>query len=88
MKQKTPWWMTLIIIVLMIPAFAFLPPVISQAPGEEIPLALLWLYPAYVIAAGICAWLVYPQRKAIAWILVALLVLSHLGMWWLVSYNS
>ena len=39
-----------------------------------------WLYPAYVVISGICAWMCYPRRRALAWILVALVLLTDIGL--------
>lgn len=84
-KKSTPWWMTAIIILCMLPLL-FFPQLISEIPPGGTPKALVWLYPAYVIATGVCAWIVYPQRPVITWILLILLLLSHLGMYVLVNY--
>lgn len=83
-NRKTPWWMLLLILVLMSPALVF-PALISRMPAEGTPQALVWLYPAYVIATGICSYLIYPQKPAVTWILLGLLVLSHIGMYALVN---
>lgn len=78
-RLRTPWWMTLVIIIAVLPV-ALWPTVISAMPEGTFPTFMLYLYPAYVIAAGICAYISYPQRPEVAWILVGLLVLSHLGI--------
>ncbi|MCC8114805.1 MAG: hypothetical protein LIP03_12620 [Bacteroidales bacterium] len=84
-KRHAPWWMTVLILVLMSPVLAF-PSMISSA-GTPVPDALLWLYPAYVLASGICAWMCFPQRPAITWIILALLLLSNAGMLWLLTFD-
>ena len=39
-----------------------------------------WLFPAYVIISSFSAWFCYPQRRALAWILLGLVVLTDLFM--------
>lgn len=83
-RRRAPWWMTLIIIICMLPAFIL--PFMLKTPVSELQetaRTLVWLYPAYVVTAGVCAWICYPQRKEITWILLILLLLSHAAMWML-----
>lgn len=79
-----PLWVKIVIIVAMLPVVSF-PWMLSASrdSGAEID-AFLWFYPIYVLAAGICAWVVYGRRPELTWILVALLLLTHAGMWYLV----
>lgn len=78
-NERTPWWMGAIIVVAMLPALIvpFSMHGISDDPTSRY---LTYFYPAYVIASGICAWLCYPQRKALAWILIVLMLMSHAAM--------
>ncbi len=78
-KERTPWWMGVIIVVAMIPAL-FLPFYTNGISDDPTVKYLTYFYPAYVIATGICAWMCYPQRKALAWILLVLMLLSHCAM--------
>lgn len=79
-KYHTPWWMAAIIVIVMIPALII--PAMGNSPDMEDPMQkyLTWFYPAYVIGTGICAYICYPQRKALAWILIVLMVMSHAAM--------
>lgn len=83
-RPHAPLWMTVLIIVCMLPVLAF-PSLLSAAPSDSGPETLLWLYPLYVIASGVCAWICYPARKEVAWILLILMILSHAAMWALVT---
>ncbi len=71
--------MGVIIVVAMIPAL-FLPFYTNGISDDPTVKYLTYFYPAYVIATGICAWMCYPQRKALAWILLVLMLLSHCAM--------
>ncbi|MDE5838290.1 MAG: hypothetical protein K2H39_04490 [Paramuribaculum sp.] len=48
---------------------------------------LVWIYPFYVVVAAYLAYLCYPARRIITWILLALMVLTHVCVWLLV-YSS
>lgn len=80
----TPWWFTLIIIIVSVPMFSFLYFVSATPDGSEARM-LAWLYPAYIVIAAVCSWICYPDRRALAWILVTLMALSDAGMWALAS---
>lgn len=82
-RQKTPLWVTVVIILCMLPVLAF-PSLLSMTTADTTTRTFVWLYPFYVICSGICAWICWPQRRDVMWILLALMVLSHLAMWLLV----
>ena len=75
-----PWWLTLLLLFLLTPIFFFFG-VTDAAPDGSALKTLLQFYPVYCIADAICAWICYPQRKEITWILVGILVLSHIGVY-------
>ena len=83
--SKTPVWMTVLIIVCMLPVFS-LPSLLSAVPsdGGQNLKTFLWLYPAYVIVAGYLADVCYPTRRYMTWILLVLMLMSHYAMWILV----
>lgn len=74
----------MIIAAMMIPAL-ILPFSMNGISEDPTVKYLTYFYPAYVIATGVCAWLCYPQRKALAWILLALMLLSHAAMMLLIN---
>lgn len=80
----TPKWMLAVIIVTLLPVFQF-PVLLSDCPPVSIVRTLLWIYPFYCLVAAYLAYQSYPQRHAIAWILIMLMVLSHVAMWMLVT---
>lgn len=79
-----PRWFAVVIVVLLLPLFQF-PVLLSECPAENGVRTLLGIYPVYALTAGYLAWQCYPQRRALAWILLALLLLSHLAIWLLVT---
>ncbi|MBD5216689.1 MAG: hypothetical protein HDS78_09305 [Bacteroidales bacterium] len=84
-SNPTPLWVKIVIIVAMLPVLSF-PWMLAASRGAGVEMdAFLWFYPVYVLAAGICAWVVYGRRPELTWILIALLLLTHAGMWYLVS---
>ena len=81
-EPRTPWWFIVIILLVALPTVTFIPQaaeVVEQA--RWLGTAYMgWLYPAYVVISGICAWMCYPRRRALAWILVALVLLTDIGL--------
>ncbi len=81
---KVPWWMIALIILLVLPAGQF-PVLLANCPaGFPIVRALVWIYPFYVVVAAYLAYLCYPRRQLMTWILLALLVMTHIAIWMLV----
>lgn len=83
MESETPLWFKILVVVLMMPV-AGLPTLLSSMGGVENPVKMLiWLYPAYVLVTGICATMCYRSRRELSWILLVLMLLSHLGVYYL-----
>lgn len=82
-SPKTPWWMLVVIIVAALPVLQL--PFLLSGSGEDTPTPMLWLYPLYVVVAAYLAYQCYGERRAMAWILIALMLLSHAAMWMLVN---
>lgn len=81
-RRGVPLWYVILIVVAVMPVAAY-PTLLSRWPsadGYEMKL-LLWLYPAYVAASGIFAYLCWPERKTESWVLLAFMVMSHAAMW-------
>lgn len=75
-------WFRLLVIVLALPLAGY-PALLSGADDADPALStLVWLYPAYVVCAAVCAWMCYPRRKDVAWILLALMLLTQIGMYY------
>lgn len=80
-----PWWIALIAALAVAAGVAAPLLIAASAPDSAIagtPQAglLLKLFPAYAVAAGLCAWLCWPRRKELTWILLAILILSSAGL--------
>lgn len=75
LKPRRPWWFTLILVLLVLPAFGT-PWVLADAPNESLLEILIKWFPAFLLLAAVCAWLSYPQRRDVAWILVLLMAVS------------
>lgn len=87
MRQKRPFWLILVIIVLSLPIFAFPTMLGMIKTGDEVARTMAWFYLIYIILTDYLAWICWPQRKAVTWILLALLVMSHFAMWGLALYE-
>lgn len=81
-QNHTPWWFTLICIIVALPATA-LPQLLSLCNPDL--KAFVWLYPVYVIASCYLAWKIYTTRQLLAWILLAITLLSHGAIWIMVT---
>lgn len=69
-----PAWFAVVLIICSLPVFS-LPALLSLCPAEL--KVFVWCYPFYVVAAAWLAWQCYSSRRALAWILLLLIVLSH-----------
>ena len=63
----------------------YTPFLMADAPKEGMAHNLVLFYPAYVIVSAICALICYGKRPEVSWILVALMLLTDIGMWVLVQ---
>lgn len=79
---RTPWWMGVIIVVVSLPVFA-LPYLLSQCAAEL--KTFVWLYPLYVVVAAWLAWICYPRRRLLTWILLIIMALTHVAMFTLAT---
>ncbi|MDE5800795.1 MAG: hypothetical protein K2H74_07225 [Paramuribaculum sp.] len=75
-----PRWFLLVVILSALPVFQ-LPMLIGAASPESPYRMWLWFYPIYVVVAAYLAWQCYPQRRTLAWVLVALMWMAHVCMW-------
>lgn len=84
-RERAPWWVTALIILLVLPA-GQTPVLLDNAPaGVPFVRTLIWIYPFYVFVAAYLAYLCWNRRRVMSWILMALLVLTHCAMWMLVT---
>ncbi len=73
--------MTILIIVVLLPVFS-LPALLDTVPaGDDSLRTIVWCYPFYMLLSGYLAWFAFPQRPAVSWILIALMILSTIAVW-------
>lgn len=84
-QPPMPWWIKAVIIIAMLPVLAY-PWLIAGCPDTSVAKTFVWLYPAYVLAAGICAWMCWRRRPEVTVILIVLLLLTHGAMWFLIQH--
>lgn len=85
-RLRTPLWFTLLTIIAMLPVLAC-PTLLNMAQPDTPARTFAYLYPAYVLLAGWLAYLCYPRRPAIAWMILILLLLTHAAIWVLTLYR-
>ena len=83
-RNPIPWWFWVITIICALPLLAY-PWLLSDAPAGSPARTFVVLYPAYVIGSAICALICYGRRPEISWILLALMLLTHAAIWFLVT---
>ncbi|MDE5624929.1 MAG: hypothetical protein K2I61_01255 [Muribaculaceae bacterium] len=81
--RRVPLWMLAIIILCALPGVSF--PLMGNllASGNITIEGLTWFYPLYTIASAMLAWQCYGRRTLMCWIILALLLLSHLCFFYL-----
>lgn len=82
--RKFPLWVKLLIIISALPV-VMLPIIISNcgaARYEEVKLFIM-IYPFYVLASAVMAWISYRQRPEVAIMLIVMMLLTHAAMWML-----
>lgn len=87
-ERKFPLWVKVLIVIASLPV-VMLPVIINDCNPvryEEIKLFLI-LYPFYVLASAIMAWISYRSRPEITTILILLMLLTHVAIWFLPSAN-
>ena len=76
MKQRIPWWFILINVAAALLLMALSTPA-AQALGDvAAPVDFGWLFPVYAVASAALAVASYAQRRTVAWILTALMVVA------------
>lgn len=85
MNQKTPAWVTCLVILVALPLFAT-PELLARCPAQpSIARTLVWGYPFYMAIAAWLAWASWTQRRYITWLLLAIMVLTTVAIWMLVT---
>lgn len=86
-SEKTPFWFLVVIILVALPVFQ-MPWLLSACQPESFNRTLVWIYPFYVLMAGYLAYICYPKRQAMSWILLILMIMTHLAIWQLVINHT
>lgn len=81
---SVPRWFLAVVIMALLPLLWF-PYLLDICPAESHSRTILWIYPFYAVMSGYLSWQCYPQRRVVAWILIVLLILSHMAAWLLVT---
>ncbi len=79
-RGPVPAWFIVLLVLLVLPgASAYY--VMTLCPPEFSELTtLLKIYPFYIIIAALFAYICYPERRTVAWILVGMIILSHIAV--------
>ncbi len=85
-ESRPPLWVIAIIVICMLPVLAF-PTLLAETATDTPARIFAWFYPFYVIVSGICAYICWPRRPEVTWVLLVIMLLTHAAMWMLVRYN-
>ncbi|MDE6459052.1 MAG: hypothetical protein K2L31_10725 [Muribaculum sp.] len=80
--NRPPWWMTVVILIMLLPLFSW-PMVIASLPPEEDGgnwKMLIYIFPVYAILSAYYAYRCYDGRRELSVILLSVLLLSYLGV--------
>lgn len=80
LRPRRPWWFTLLLILLVLPAVG-MPWVLVSAPENTMLHTLIKWFPGFLVLSAICAWMAYPARKDVSWILVAIMAMSSAALY-------
>lgn len=80
-STRKPVWLIIIIILAALPVFAF-PTILGLIdPADTVAKTMAWFYLIYVVITAFFAWMCWPERKYVTWILIVIMLLSHAAMW-------
>lgn len=82
--ERAPRWVVVVAVIAALPATQ-MPMLLSSCPDVGGARTLLWIYPFYTLLAAWLAVACYPRRPYMTWILLALMLLTHVAMWMLVA---
>lgn len=82
--SNMPLWAKIVIIVAALPVLAY-PWLLSASAADSEERTFLWFYPIYVVASVICAWICWPDRREVSWILIIIMLFSHASILLLIN---
>lgn len=83
-RRRVPWWIWTVIIICSLPGFVFpfMGAAVTSAPGISAK-GLVWFYIVYTLMSALLAWQCYGRRNILTWIILVLLILSHVSFYYL-----
>ena len=76
MKQRIPWWFILINVAAALLLMLLSGPATQALGDAATPVDFGWLFPVYALASAALAVASYPQRRTVAWILTAVMLVA------------
>ncbi|MDE7467245.1 MAG: hypothetical protein K2M61_02700 [Muribaculaceae bacterium] len=79
-RPRLAWWFVALMLAVELPSFIFIPQAFRAVRDTGWPGAndSEWLFPAYVVLSAVLALICYPGRRTVAWMLLALVVLTDI----------
>lgn len=86
-RDGVPGWVIALAVILALPVFQEPMLLASCPPDPPMVRTLVWIYPAYVIVAAWLGCACWARRRVMTWILFGLLLLTHIGVYMLVTQD-
>ncbi len=86
-RVAAPWWFSIIIMILILPAFSLPAMLASEAVATYSGFrTMVCLYPAALAIAGWAAWASYSERPTVAWLMAAVMAATNAAMFYLIFF--
>ncbi|MCM1483767.1 MAG: hypothetical protein NC043_05490 [Muribaculaceae bacterium] len=82
MRYPVPLWVKMLIIIDALPVFSLPALIAMSSPGMG---GMVLIYPAFVLMGAWLAWICWPERRVMSWIMIVLMALMHVAIWMLVT---
>lgn len=87
-QDRPPLWFALVVIATLLPLLAWPWIMISTMTGapsaHDMRFILIMAFPIYAIASAWLAYRSFRRRSDLAWVLIAMLILSYAALAWLI----
>lgn len=93
-NERTPRWFIFVLLLMLLPLLLY-PAVWGRVATRELPglefemiKPLMYLLPLYVALSQWLSYKTYPERRTVAWLLQAMLLITYLLCLWLLHYAA
>lgn len=78
---RAPWWWTALLAVTAAGSAVLIEAAADVLRQSGLPDAgMSWMFPVYIVLSAVSAWLCWSRRRTMAWLLLALMLLTDAGL--------